>query len=184
MTTATATDTAVRTLCTFRLADLRLGIDVTQVQEVVKGQDVTRIPLVSPVLSGLINLRGEIVTAIDLRTRMDLPARPADVTPMNVIIRDGEGAVSLVVDQIDDVVDADPAGFEPPPTTLNGARRALVQGVYKLDEGLLLLLDLGRVLDPSDFAGSDDESATNNKHHINTGQLSRVATETTQEVRS
>jgi purine-binding chemotaxis protein CheW len=166
------TDTAVRTLCTFRLADLHLGIEVTEVQEVVKGQDITRIPLVSPVLAGLINLRGEIVTAIDLRRRMGLPPAPAGITPMNVIIRSGDGAFSLLVDEIDDVVEADPADFEPPPPTLNGVHRTLVTGVFKLDDGLLLLLDLDRVLDPAEIASAPEPAAA--PAHAN-GQAHRAA---------
>ena len=146
-----------RTLCTFRLADLHLGVDVTRVQEVIRRQDVTRIPLVSPVLCGLINLRGEIVTAIDLRRRMALDPAAAEATSMNVIIRTKDGPVSLVVDAIDDVIDVDEDTFEPPPPTLHEARRALVAGVFKLEHDLLLVLDLERVLDPHDLLSAADE---------------------------
>lgn len=152
---------AGRSLCTFRLADLHLGVDVTQVQEVIRRQPVTHIPLVSPVLHGLINLRGEIVTAIDLRRRMGIEARTDDGDSMNVIIRTPDGPVSLIVDEIDDVVDADESDFEPPPPTLHGARRHLVTGVFKLERGLLLVLDLDRVLDPSDLHNSTLDSSTN-----------------------
>lgn len=147
------------TLCTFRLADLHLGIDVTRVQEVIRRQEVTSVPLVSPVLRGLINLRGEIVTAIDLRRRMALEPATPDAPSMNVIIRSKEGPVSLVVDAIDDVIDVDQETFEPPPPTLHGARRALVAGVFKLERDLLLVLDLERVLDPDDLLSVADEPA-------------------------
>lgn len=153
-----------RTLCTFRLADLHLGVDVTRVQEVIRRQDVTHIPLVPPVLCGLINLRGEIVTAIDLRRRMALAPAAADATSMNVIIRTKEGPVSLVVDEIDDVIDVDQEAFEPPPPTLHGARRSLVTGVFKLEHDLLLVLDLERVLDPNDLLSSADEQGTPPSH--------------------
>ena len=136
-------------LCTFRLHEFTIGIDVTLVQEVLNRQDATRIPLVSDVVQGLINLRGEIVTTIDLRRRLGLPPRDPDASSMNVVIRTPDGPVALVVDQIGDVIDADESLFEFPPPTLGGPHREFVTGVFKLDEALLLLIDLERVLDPS-----------------------------------
>lgn len=136
-------------LCTFRLHEFTIGIDVTLVQEVLNRQDATRIPLVSDVVQGLINLRGEIVTTIDLRRRLGLPPRTADDASMNVVIRTPDGPVALVVDQIGDVIDADESLFEFPPPTLGGPHREFVTGVFKLDDTLLLLIDLERVLDPT-----------------------------------
>lgn len=136
-------------LCTFRLGDLAIGIDVTQVQEVLTRQDATRIPLVSDVIHGLINLRGEIVTTIDLRRRLGLPVGPDDASTMNVVIRTADGPVALVVDAIGDVIAADEALFELPPPTLTGPHREFITGVFKLEGSLLLLIDLDRVLDPA-----------------------------------
>lgn len=136
-------------LCTFRLHEFMIGIDVTLVQEVLNRQDATRIPLVSDVVQGLINLRGEIVTTIDLRRRLGLPLRTPDDPCMNVVIRTADGPVALAVDTIGDVIDADESLFEFPPPTLSGPHREFVTGVFKLDESLLLLIDLDRVLDPS-----------------------------------
>jgi len=136
-------------LCTFRLHEFMIGIDVTLVQEVLNRQDATRIPLVSDVVQGLINLRGEIVTTIDLRRRLGLPQRSAEDPCMNVVIRTADGPVALTVDQIGDVIDADESLFEFPPPTLGGPHREFVTGVFKLDETLLLLIDLDRVLDPT-----------------------------------
>jgi len=136
-------------LCTFRLHEFMIGIDVTLVQEVLNRQDATRIPLVSDVVQGLINLRGEIVTTIDLRRRLGLPQRSAEDPCMNVVIRTADGPVALTVDQIGDVIDADESLFEFPPPTLGGPHREFVTGVFKLDENLLLLIDLDRVLDPT-----------------------------------
>lgn len=133
--------------CTFHLDDLFLGVDVVDVQEVIRFQETTRVPLVSDVVRGLINLRGEIVTTIDLRRRLGLPALDDEAEPMNVVIRTDDGVVSLLVDQIGDVVDLDPDDVEPPPPTLRGASRDLVAAVHKLDDRLLLLLDLSRLLD-------------------------------------
>jgi purine-binding chemotaxis protein CheW len=145
---STLTGTTVN-LCTFHLDEFLIGIDVTMVQEVLNRQDATRIPLVSDVIHGLINLRGEIVTTIDLRRRLGLPPRGDDDPTMNVVIRTPDGPVALVVDLIGDVIDADEGLFEFPPPTLSGPHREFITGVFKLDEALLLLIDLERVLDPS-----------------------------------
>jgi purine-binding chemotaxis protein CheW len=133
--------------CTFHLADLFLGVEVTRVREVIRRQPSTPVPLASPVISGLMNLRGEIVTTIDLRRRLGLPDRDADKDPMNVVIGADDGVVSLLVDEIGDVVDAREEAFEPSPATLRSATRDVIVGVYKLDGRLLLILDCDKVLD-------------------------------------
>src|SRR5262245_37434005 len=101
--------------CTFFLNDLFFGIEVQKVQEVIRFQQMTRIPRSPPVVSGLINLRGQIVTALDLRKRLGLPDRPADRLPMNVVVRGDDGTVSLLVDEIGDVIEVSADAFEPPP---------------------------------------------------------------------
>jgi purine-binding chemotaxis protein CheW len=138
-------------LCTFRLGELQIGIDVMLVQEVIRRQEATRVPLASDVIHGLINLRGEIVTTIDLRRRFGLAPHAAQDETMNVVIRTPDGPVALVVDEIGDVIDADETFFELPPPTLTGAHREFITGVFKLDGTLLLLIDLERVLDPTTF---------------------------------
>ncbi len=130
-----------RQFCTFFLDGLYFGIDVQKVQEVIRYQDMTRVPLASRVVRGLINLRGQIVTAIDLRRRLQLTERPGDRLPMNVVVRSDDGAMSLLVDEIGDVVEAQEDAFERPPETLNGVARDLIQGAYKLKDRLLLMLD-------------------------------------------
>jgi purine-binding chemotaxis protein CheW len=127
--------------CTFFLDGLFFGVEVQKVQEVIRYQEMTRVPLASRVISGLINLRGQIVTAVDLRRRLGLPDRAADQKPMNVVVRSDEGVVSLLVDEIGDVMEVAADCFESPPETLQGPARALVQGAYKLDERLLLVLN-------------------------------------------
>lgn len=130
--------------CTFYLDGLYLGVGVRQVQEVIRYQEMTRVPLAPNVVSGLINLRGQIVTAIDLRRRLGLPDRPADELPMNVVVRSDDGAVSLLVDEIGDVVEVDEDTFERAPETLRGVARELIRGVYKREGELLLVLDNNR----------------------------------------
>jgi len=142
--------TADRQFCTFLLAGHHFGVDVTSVQEVIRAQEMTRVPLTPPVVRGLINLRGQIVTAIDLRRRLDLPDRTAGDPPVNVVVRTDDGAVSLLVDEIGDVLDVPEAAFERSPETLAGPARDLIRGAYKLDGRLLLILDTDRAVDLSD----------------------------------
>ena len=131
-------------VCTFLLDTLLLGIDVMRVQEVIRYQEMTRVPLASAAVGGLINLRGQIVTAIDLRWQLGLPPRPAGQLPMNVVVRTGEGAASLLVDEIDDIVDVSRGQFEEPPANVSPRTREFVRGVYKLEHRLLLLVDAER----------------------------------------
>jgi purine-binding chemotaxis protein CheW len=138
---------------TFFLDGLLLGVDVRRVQEVLRPQEMTRVPLAPPMIRGLVNLRGQIVTAIDVRRRFDLPPLPADQSPMNVVVRCEDGAVSLLVDEIGDVVEIQDEDFAPPPVTLKGAARELITGVYKLKDRLMLILDTDRAVNlPSTFS--------------------------------
>lgn len=130
--------------CTFYLDKLLFGIPLTNVQEVMRHHDLTRVPLSPSVVSGLINLRGQIVTAIDLRQQLDFPAHEEGKPPMNVVVRNDEGAVTLLVDEIGDVVEVDEGDFEPPPATLQGKVRSVILGVYKLKDRLMHVLDTGK----------------------------------------
>ncbi len=131
---------------TFLVDDLFFGIDVLRVQEVLCYQTMTRVPLAPVVAEGLINLRGQIVTAIDMRRKLGLPPRPAGLLPMNMVVCSEDGPVSLLVDEIGDVVQPEAGTFEPPPDNAPKASREMLQGVYKLPNRLLLALDPDRVL--------------------------------------
>lgn len=135
-----------RQFATFYLADLLFGVEVEKVQEVLRYQEMTPVPLASSVVEGLINLRGQIVTAIDLRRRLDLEERPAGQQPMNVVLRTDDNPVSLLVDEIGDVVQIGDELFEAPPETIRGAARELIRGVFKLEGRLLLVLDSDRAM--------------------------------------
>lgn len=135
-----------RQYCTFFLDRYYFGIDVLKVQEVIRYQEMTRVPLAPPVIRGLINLRGQIVTAIDLRRRLELPDRPAEHLPVNVVVQTDDGAVSLLVDEIGDVLQVPEKAFERPPETLQRASRELIRGAYKLEDRLLLILDTERTV--------------------------------------
>ena len=133
--------TVVKQFATFYLDRLLFGVEVGKVQEVIRYQDMTRVPLAAPVVTGLINLRGQIVTALDLRKRLELAERASDRLPMNVVVRTGDEAVSLLVDEIGDVLEVEDETFEAPPETLRGVARELIRGAYKLKDRLLLILD-------------------------------------------
>jgi purine-binding chemotaxis protein CheW len=137
----------VHQYCTFFADGHYFGLDVLQVQEIIRYQEMTRVPLAPPVVRGLINLRGQIVTAIDLRQRLQLRERPADQLPLNVVVQTDNGAVSLLVDEIGDVLEVSEELFERPPETLRGPARELIRGAYKLPDRLLLILDANRTLD-------------------------------------
>ena len=131
----------VKQFATFYLDKLLFGVEVAKVQEVIRYQEMTRVPLADSVVTGLINLRGQILTALDLRKRLELNEREPDKLPMNVVVRSGEEAVSLLVDEIGDVLEVEEDTFEPPPQTLQGVARELIRGAYKLPDRLLLVLD-------------------------------------------
>src|SRR5271166_2849269 len=123
--------------CTFYLDKLLFGVELRGVQEVIRSLDMIKVPLAPAVVSGLINLRGQIVTAVDLRRRLELQPRPLGTLAMNVVVRSEDGPVSLLVDEIGDVVEVEQTSFEPPPETLRGPARGMILGVYKLQDRLL-----------------------------------------------
>ena len=141
-----------RRFATFRLDSMLFGVEVREVQEVIRNQEMTPVPLAPAMIKGLINLRGQIVTAIDLRQRLELPLRESGALPMNVVIRGDDGAVSLLVDEIGDVVEVENEAFEKTPEILKGVAREVVTGIYKLKDCLLLILDTDRAIQlPTSF---------------------------------
>jgi purine-binding chemotaxis protein CheW len=135
-----------RQYSTFMAGGLLFGIEVLEVQEVLRYLEMTKIPRAPEVIQGLINLRGQIVTAVDMRSRLGLAKRNDTETPMNMVVRSDDGAVSLLVDEIGDVVEVAADSFEPTPDNLPREQRELIHGVYKLEGRLLLALDTERVL--------------------------------------
>ena len=133
-------------LATFRLDGDLYGIEVEHVQEVLKSRGLTRVPLAPPAVAGLINLRGQVVTAIELRERLGRPPRPEGTDAVVIVVRLHGEAVSLLVDSIADVVGVAAGDFEPPPDTLDGRARELIRGAYKLDGRLLLALDVHKAV--------------------------------------
>lgn len=132
--------------CTFHLGQLYLGVEVLKVQEVLRAQKMTRVPLADSTILGLMNLRGQIVTSFDLRRRLGLPDRDDGAEGMNVVVLTPEGPVNLHVDEIGDVLELDSEKFELTPETLQGLPRELIVGAYKLEGRLLMVLDTNKAL--------------------------------------
>ena len=146
--------------CTFYVNDILFGVEVTDVQEVLRYQEMTEVPLASTEIRGLINLRGQIITAIDLRSRMKLPSRADDQLPMNVVVQTHGEVISFLVDSIGDVLEVDDEIFEDAPRTVDDSTRELVTGVYKLEGQLLMVLDSAKAanIDTNVTTHSDDPS--------------------------
>lgn len=139
--------TDVAQYCTFWIDDLFFGVDVDDVQEVLRHQPMTPVPRASEAVQGLINLRGHIVTAVDLRFRLGLAPRQDDRLPMNVIVRSRGEVVSLLVDDIGDVVDADGLTLEQIPSNMPAEVQHVVHAVRPLPDKLLLVLDSDRAVE-------------------------------------
>ena len=134
-------------LATFVVGRFLFGIDVLRVQEVLRFQKMTRVPLAPPVIVGLINLRGQIVPALDMRHRLGLEPRTSEERPMNLVVRTEEAGVSLLVDDIGDVLELNSSSFETTPANVAPNVREMIRGVYKLKNQLLLVLDTDKTVD-------------------------------------
>ncbi|HTB34058.1 MAG TPA: chemotaxis protein CheW [bacterium] len=133
--------------CTFRVGGDEFGITAERVQEVLLTQPMTEVPLTHPVLRGLLNLRGEVVSALDLRRRLGQDDFAADAQPINIVVRDRGEMVSLMADEIGDVMELETSLQEPAPASLNPNLRGLITNIFMLKGRLLLIMDLDRLLD-------------------------------------
>ena len=131
---------------TFRLADQWLGIPVMLVQEVLVAMRIARVPMAPEAIAGFLNLRGQIVTAMDLRSTLRLPPRAPDAEIMNVVVlQDGE-LFAFMVDEVGDVVSVSTSTVEPTPATLDVRWRAACSGIVRRERGLLLVMNVQEVL--------------------------------------
>lgn len=149
MTVVAEGQAQITQLCTFWVDGLLFGVDVGQVQELLRFQQTTVVPRAPRAVRGLINLRGQIVTTVDLRSRLALPAQEGAERPMNVVVRSRGEVVSLLVDDIGDVVDPGSVVLEPAPANLPAMLRGVLLGVLSLPDSILLVLDPDRAVDVS-----------------------------------
>jgi purine-binding chemotaxis protein CheW len=140
--------------CTFRLDGHLFGIPVDTVQEVLRHHAITVVPLAPPEVSGLLNLRGQIVVTVDLRARLGLAERDGSASAVNVVVRTHDGTVSILVDQIGDVLEPAESSFEPVPDTVPASLRDVVSRIAKLDGDLMLVLETERAVHPAAAVGA------------------------------
>jgi purine-binding chemotaxis protein CheW len=131
---------------TFRVGSQWFGVSVLDVQEVIGHQRISRVPLAGPGIAGLLNLRGRIVTAVDLHQRLEIPCTASE-SLMNVVVRDGEELFALIVDEVGDVAEVTAGTLEPLPARLVGMWPRVCTGVVRMDQGLLAVVDVKRLLD-------------------------------------
>lgn len=138
---------STRQFSTFFVSDRLYGIDVMSVQEITKMMNATKVPLAPTFVHGLINLRGQIATAVGLRELFDLKDCNRTSDPMNVVCK-GEGMLlSLLVDQIGDVIEVDDSNFEATPETIAPGVGRFMQGVYKIPGSLLSIIEVKKIVD-------------------------------------
>ncbi len=132
---------------TIMISDQTFGIPVLQVQDVLREQEVTKIPLASPEVAGSLNLRGRIVTAIDVRRRLGLPAREENDHNMSVVVEHKDELFSLIIDSVGDVLTLDDKNFEKTPGTLEQTWRDISSGIFQLEDNLLVVMDVSSLLE-------------------------------------
>ena len=142
----TATDDEEHVFVTLTVADQLCGVPVLSVRDILGEHAITRIPLAQREIAGSLNLRGRIVTAIDLRERLHLPPPPADQPRMSVVAEQGGELYALLVDQVSEVMSLRASAFERNPSTLPQTWAAFSNGIYRLENRLLVVLDVGKLL--------------------------------------
>lgn len=132
---------------TFFISGRWYGIDVMSVQEITKTMSITKVPLAPQFVHGLINLRGQIATAIGLRELFEIPDAAPAADPMNVVCKEDGMLISLIVDQIGDVIEVEDGTFEPVPETITHGVSRFMGGVYKLPSDLLSIIDTKKIIE-------------------------------------
>ncbi len=132
---------------TFTIAGQLFGIPVLQIQDVLSSYQITPIPLAPPEITGSLNLRGRVVTAIDVRLRLGLSARPKEAESMSIVAENEGELYSLMVDSVGEVLALSQSAYERNLPTLDAKFRAFADGIYRLDKQLLVVLDVNRLLD-------------------------------------
>lgn len=148
----------MKLLCGFYIGTYYFSVPIDRVQEVLKRAAVTPVPGAPRAVAGLLNLRGAIVTVLDIRPQLGLPSGDPAEAGTHLLLRDGSEIVALRIDRIGEVVNVNDDSFEPPPDTLRGPARTLITGAYKLPDRLMLALDMDVALS-ADAVASEGKPA-------------------------
>ncbi|MGQ9631481.1 MAG: chemotaxis protein CheW [bacterium] len=136
----------------FLLDNQEYGVGILQVQEIIRGREVTKVPRAPNFIEGVIDLRGIIIPIIDLRKRFDLKERPADESTRIIVVEVEGQTVGLIVDSVSEVLRVPADVISPPPPMTVGIDTDYIKGVARLAEGrLLIILDLDRILKPEEI---------------------------------
>lgn len=133
-------------LATFYVSDMCLALEISLIQEIIRQVKVTRVPHAAPQVSGVINLRGEVTTVIDLRQTLGLPPLETATDTQTLIVRSQGESIGLIVDRVGDICDVDPACIVPPPPNVDSCDGRFFQGVCQQKTEIILVLDLEEVL--------------------------------------
>ncbi len=139
-------------LVSFKLGDEEFGVDIMQVQEIIRMQNITSVPNAPDFVEGVINLRGRVIPIIDLRKRFGLEQKDHDKSTRIIVVKVDEITVGLVVDEVSEVLRIPKETVEPPPPIVAGVESEYISGVGKLEDRLLILLDLSKTLSKEEKA--------------------------------
>ena len=138
-------------LVTFSTGDEEFGVDILRVQEIIRTMAITKVPKAPEFVEGVINLRGKVIPIIDLRRRFGLQSKPHDKHTRIIVIEINTMIVGFVVDSVSEVLRIPASTVEPPPPVVAGLESEYISGVGKLEDRLLILLDLDRLLSRADI---------------------------------
>ena len=133
-------------LATFYVGDSLCGMDILKVQEINKLLDMTEVPLAPEYVKGILNLRGQIVTVIDLGSKLELDDTEADGETRNIIVNSNGEYIGLLVHKIGDVERTDEGNIEPPPANIGGIQGRYFEGVFKKEKSLIGILNVEEIL--------------------------------------
>ncbi|MBN2140084.1 MAG: chemotaxis protein CheW [Desulfovibrionaceae bacterium] len=139
-------DAELMQLVTFSIGDEEFGVDILQVQEIIRTMEITKVPKAPDFVEGVINLRGKVIPIIDLRKRFGMETRKHDKHTRIIVIEINNTIVGFVVDSVSEVLRIPANTVEPPPPVVSGIESEYISGVGKLTDKLLILLDLNKLL--------------------------------------
>ncbi len=157
LTSAGATGTEEMTgelqLVSFKIGSEEFGVDILKVQEIIRMVEITQVPQAPSYVEGVINLRGRVIPIIDLRKRLNLELREMDKNTRIVVVDIGGNIMGMIVDSVSEVLRLPSKTIEPPPDLVSGIDSDHISGVAKLEDRLLIFLDLSKIVSSGELAG-------------------------------